>query len=121
MATDRETEIKTVKTHHSFLLVLAVVGGGAIVFSPWRRNSPKPEQELDKDLRVSSDNPMGEVVVNTTATAIKGDLQNLYRVKRGDSLYSIARKHDVSVKAIKDANRDTDNLLAVGEMLVIPQ
>ena len=43
-----------------------------------------------------------------------------YNVVSGDSLYSIARKFDTSVDAIKNINNLTSNLLSVGQVLKIP-
>ena len=43
-----------------------------------------------------------------------------YNVVSGDSLYSIARKFDTSVDAIKSFNNLTSNLLSVGQTLKIP-
>jgi membrane-bound lytic murein transglycosylase D len=42
-----------------------------------------------------------------------------YKVRNGDSLWSIARKHQVSTQEIKRWNRLSDNLLQPGEELVI--
>ena len=44
----------------------------------------------------------------------------VYTVKKGDNLYSIARKYGTSVDDIKRYNGLTDNLLDVGDRLVIP-
>ncbi len=44
-----------------------------------------------------------------------------YTVKRGDSLYSIARKFNTTVNKIKSANRMRTNRLNPGKRLVIPQ
>ena len=43
-----------------------------------------------------------------------------YNVVSGDSLYSIARKFDTSIDAIKTINNLTSNLLSVGQILKIP-
>ena len=43
-----------------------------------------------------------------------------YNVVSGDSLYSIARKFDTSVDAIKELNNLISNLLSVGQTLKIP-
>ncbi len=44
-----------------------------------------------------------------------------YTVKSGDTLYSIARKYDVSVSALASANNITNlNLISVGQVLKIP-
>lgn len=43
-----------------------------------------------------------------------------YKVVSGDSLYSIARKFNTSVDAIKELNNLTSNLLSIGQTLKIP-
>lgn len=45
---------------------------------------------------------------------------NSYVVKSGDSLYSIAKRFDVGVDSLKQANNKTSNLLSIGEILIIP-
>jgi membrane-bound lytic murein transglycosylase D len=44
-----------------------------------------------------------------------------YKVKRGDSLYSIARKFNTSVKKIKKTNKLRSNLIHPGKRLLIPR
>jgi len=44
-----------------------------------------------------------------------------YRIVSGDTLSAISRRYDVSVKAIKRANRMTSNILYVGKTLRIPR
>lgn len=39
---------------------------------------------------------------------------------KGDNLYSIANKYNVTVDEIKSANNLTSNLLNIGQILVIP-
>jgi LysM repeat protein len=48
-----------------------------------------------------------------------GGFSNTYVVQRGDSLYSIARKFNVSVDSIKNKNNLKSNLLSVGQTLII--
>ena len=43
-----------------------------------------------------------------------------YIVKRGDNLYSIARKYNVSVDAIKRANNLESDVLSLNQVLIIP-
>jgi hypothetical protein len=43
-----------------------------------------------------------------------------YRVRSGDSLWSIARRHDTTVDRIRSANRLTGNTIRPGQQLVIP-
>ena len=45
---------------------------------------------------------------------------NTYVVKSGDSLYSIARKYNMTVDEIKKLNNLSSNLLSIGQVLKIP-
>ena len=45
---------------------------------------------------------------------------NVYTVQKGDSFYSIARKYNVDVNALKQANNLSSNLLSIGQVLIIP-
>lgn len=45
---------------------------------------------------------------------------NTYTVKKGDTLYDIARMFGVSVNEIKAANNLTSNLISIGQVLTIP-
>ena len=46
---------------------------------------------------------------------------NIYIVQRGDTLYSIANKFDITVSELKKVNNLSNNLLDIGQKLVIPQ
>jgi len=45
---------------------------------------------------------------------------DIYIVKKGDTLYSIARKYNVDLNILKKANNLNDNNLSVGQILTIP-
>ena len=45
---------------------------------------------------------------------------NLYVVQKGDSLWSIAKKYNISVDQLIAANNLTSNILSVGQLLTIP-
>ena len=45
---------------------------------------------------------------------------NVYKVQRGDSLYSIARKYGISVDDIKRVNNLNNNTISIGQELKIP-
>lgn len=47
-------------------------------------------------------------------------LASSYTVNSGDTLYSIAKKFGITVPKLKEANNLVDNMLSVGQKLVIP-
>ena len=46
--------------------------------------------------------------------------ENIYIVKKGDSLYSISKIYGISVDELKKANNLTSNNLSIGQTLIIP-
>lgn len=46
--------------------------------------------------------------------------QEIYTVKLGDTLYSIAKKYNITPDAIKNTNGLTSNILSVNQQLIIP-
>lgn len=56
--------------------------------------------------------------LNLTYIPVEGG--NYYTVKSGDSLWSIAKKYNVSVSDLKEANGLTSSLLTIGDVLKIP-
>lgn len=46
---------------------------------------------------------------------------NTYTVASGDTLYSIAKKFDISVEEIKQINNLSSNMLSIGQKLIIPK
>ena len=59
---------------------------------------------IGQKLIVSSNNPVGD---------------NYYIVKRGDTLYSIAKKFNLSVDMLKDMNNLNSDILSIGQSLLI--
>ena len=47
------------------------------------------------------------------------ELGNVYIVKKGDSLYSIAQKYNTTVDELKRKNNLNSNLLSIGQILII--
>ena len=56
--------------------------------------------------------------LNLTYIPVEG--ANYYTVKSGDSLWSIAKKYNVSVSELKEANGITSSLLTIGDVLKVP-
>lgn len=51
---------------------------------------------------------------------ISESISNIYVVKAGDTLYSIAKKHNTTVENLKALNDLTSNLLSIGQKLTVP-
>lgn len=52
--------------------------------------------------------------------SIENDNYSTYIVKKGDTLYAIAKKYGVTVDEIKNLNNLTNNIISVGQSLKIP-
>lgn len=66
---------------------------------------------------------VGQVLIissSNNAPSIEDTSSNTYSVKRGDSLYSIARNYGVTVDDLKKVNNLTSNTLSIGQILNIP-
>jgi hypothetical protein len=62
----------------------------------------------------------GAVLASRDAKPAASAAGDRYRVRRGDSLWTIARRHDVSVGELKSANKLRSARLSIGQVLVIP-
>ena len=60
-----------------------------------------------------------EIIFNTINKYLNEE--NIYLVKSGDSLYSIARKFNVTVDDIKKINNLSSNNLSINQKLIIPE
>lgn len=66
---------------------------------------------------------LGATAPNVGAQTTSGQTQSvydMYTVKAGDTLYSIATRYNVSVDSIKNVNGLTSNMLFVGQQLRLP-
>ena len=48
------------------------------------------------------------------------ELPNKYIVKKGDTLWSIAKENNISISELKSINNLETNLLSIGQELIIP-
>lgn len=62
-------------------------------------------------------------ISQSIANAINNYLtsKNIYIVKRGDTLFTIANSFNITVDSLKEANNLTSNALIVGQELIIPK
>ena len=69
-------------------------------------------------------NALNTLYGNLNECAIEGEGEEentiTYIVKRGDTLYSIARSYNTTVDAIKSLNNLSSDVLSIGQMLRIP-
>jgi len=70
-------------------------------------------------LQIPAATASGERIASTAPAAIPAGAPQ-YVVQSGDSLWVIARKHNTTVNALKEANNLTSTTLRVGQKLVIP-
>ncbi len=88
----------------------------------WESIADKAGLELEELLRFNGAKSGGELKTGKTVDIpVPGRKPATYRVKRGDSLYSIARKHKVSLKQLRFWNglESESSLIHPGQDLVI--
>ena len=64
---------------------------------------------------------IGDVLTIPSSSGINPSNMFIYTVKKGDSLYQIARNYNTTVEDIKKLNYLTSNLLQIGQKLRIPE
>ena len=77
------------------------------------------DNSVDNNYLLNNVEKLGKSIANGIYNYIKKE--NIYVVKLGDTLFSIANKFNVTVQAIKNINNLSSNILNVGQELVIPK
>ena len=77
------------------------------------------DNSVDNNFLLNNVEKLGRSIANGIYNYIKKE--NIYVVKSGDTLFSIANKFNVTVQAIKNINNLSSNILNVGQELVIPK
>jgi LysM repeat protein len=88
----------------------------------YKLNKLKPGQLPKAGQKISLKNPMSkspQLAENTNKPSSKGGKASIHIVKKGESLWTIAKKYSVTVDSIKDANAIKGNDLQVGQSLKI--
>ena len=76
--------------------------------------------ELKKENNLTTNTlQIGQVLRIPTKEIYEGE-ENIYIVKKGDTLYSIAAANNTNVDELKKANNLTSNILSTGQLLKIP-
>ena len=64
---------------------------------------------------------VGQTLIIPSKSGVNPDNMFMYTVKRGDTLFSIAKKYGISVESIKKLNYLDSNNLYIGQVLRIPE
>lgn len=56
---------------------------------------------------------------NTQPSVVINEKANLYEVKKGDTLYSISKKFNISIEELKKQNNIFDNAISIGQSILI--
>jgi LysM repeat protein len=75
---------------------------------------------IGQEIKIPSATAKAVDPMTTTAATTVSSSENVYVVQPGDSLWVIAKKHGISVSALREANRLSTNMLKVNQKLVIP-
>ena len=76
--------------------------------------------ELKKENNLTSNTLQIGEVLRVPTKEIYEEEENIYIVKKGDTLYSIAMANNTTVDELKKANNLTSNILSTGQLLKIP-
>jgi LysM repeat protein len=78
--------------------------------------------DLERELEVALDskNAAGPQLVTANVAPDAADEVGTYRVNRGDSLWSIARRHNTTVDALKNMNSLKDSYIMAGQIITVP-
>ena len=58
--------------------------------------------------------------IDSSTPTLPDNTTTTYTVVKGDSLFSIAKEFNTSVKALKELNNLTSNLLTIGQQILVP-
>ena len=76
--------------------------------------------ELKKENNLTTNTLQIGEVLRIPTKEIYEEEENIYIVKKGDSLYSIANKYNTTVEELKRINNLTSNILSIGQVLKLP-
>ncbi|HET6546480.1 MAG TPA: N-acetylmuramoyl-L-alanine amidase [Rhodanobacteraceae bacterium] len=94
----------------------AVLGGVRNYFE----NTPPPGSWFAARARRPGEGQVVASAARTPSTGFAGDLRDLHKVARGETLSGIAQQYGVSLGTLRAANRLTDDGLRAGDILQIP-
>ena len=78
-----------------------------------------PNNSFDNNFMLNNIDKLGKSVANAINDYLTK--KNIYIIKRGDTLFSIAKQFNITVDELKEANNLSNNALVVGNELIIPK
>ena len=78
-----------------------------------------PNNSVDQSFMLNNIDKISESIANAINTYFTS--ANIYIVQRGDTLFSIANKFNITVDELKQANNLSNNALIIGNELIIPK
>ena len=94
-----------------------IVKKGDSLYSIARRNNMTVDKLKSLNNLTSNILSIGQRLIISSGSNVPN---NVYVVKKGDTLWSIANNFNVSVNDLKNANNKSNNSLSIGEQLIIP-
>ena len=94
-----------------------IVKKGDSLYSIARRNNMTVDELKSLNNLTSNILSIGQKLIINSGSKVSN---NVYVVKKGDTLWSIANNFNVSVNDLKNANNKSNNSLSIGEQLIIP-
>ena len=94
-----------------------IVKKGDSLYSIARRNNMTVDKLKSLNNLTSNILSIGQKLIISSGSNVPN---NVYVVKKGDTLWSIANNFNVSVNDLKNANNKSNNSLSIGEQLIIP-
>lgn len=97
-----------------------VVQKGDTLYSIALKYGTTPNAIIRKNNLKNNTITVGQVLIIPGNLNRNSNTSNLYVVKRGDSLWSIANKFNVSINKIRMLNNLNSDILTIGQTLIIP-
>ena len=94
-----------------------IVKKGDSLYSIARSNNMTVDELKSLNNLTSNILSIGQKLIISSGSKVSN---NVYVVKKGDTLWSIANNFNVSVNDLKNANNKSNNSLSIGEQLIIP-
>ena len=97
-----------------------IVKSGDTLYSIARENGLTVQDLINLNNLTSTNLKVGQRLKLKATTSMPSTEENIYIVVKGDSLYAIANRYNVSVQDIIDANNLKTTALSIGQRLIIP-